>query len=104
MLDPRVEPATPFTETEFTKIEQILGRPIPKEYRNFAAAYGGAFVGGLIDGSSELPILTFLSADALLFKLETYADLTADGVLPFASCELGNLYVIDQEDAIHYIN
>jgi hypothetical protein len=104
MIDPRIEPAAPFTETELTRIEQTLGRSLPKDYRDFASTYGGAFVGGLIDGSTELPILTFFSADAVLATLETHTDLKADGVLPIADCELGNLYVIDQEDSVHYIN
>jgi hypothetical protein len=104
MIDPRIEPAAPFTAMELTKIEQILGRPLPEDYRDFASAYGGAFVGGLIDGDTELPILTFFSADAVVSKLETHTDLKSDGVLPFADCELGNLYVIDQEGAVYYIN
>jgi hypothetical protein len=58
----------------------------------------------LIDGDTELPILTFFSADAVVSKLETHTDLKSDGVLPFADCELGNLYVIDQEGAVYYIN
>ena len=104
MLDPRIEAATPFTEAELARIEQILGRTLPKDYRDFARAYGGAFVGGLIDGDAELPILTFFSADAVLSKLETHTDLQGDGVLPVADCELGNLYVIDRGNAVHYIN
>lgn len=104
MIDPRIEPASPFTEAELAKIEQTLGRSLPKEYRDFASVYGGAFVGGLIDGDVELPILSFFSADTVLSKLETHIDLKSDGVIPFADCELGNLYVIDREDAVHYIN
>jgi hypothetical protein len=104
MIDPRIEATTPFTETELNKIEQVLRRPLPKDYRDFAIAYGGAFVGGLIDDNPELPILTFLSADATLEKLEMHSDLRSDGILPVADCELGNLYVLDRENAVHYIN
>lgn len=104
MIDPRIEPSTPFTKMEIIKIEQILGRILPTEYREFASTYGGAFVGGLIDGDANFPILTFFSADALISTLNTHTDLKKDRVLPFADCELGNLYVIDQEDAVYYIN
>lgn len=104
MIDPLIEPATPFTEAEFFKIEHMLGRTLPTDYRDFASVYGGAFVGGLIDGDAELPILTFFTANAVLAKLETHSDLKSDGVLPMADCELGNLYVIDGDNAIHYIN
>ncbi|MCH8514682.1 MAG: SMI1/KNR4 family protein [Kiritimatiellae bacterium] len=104
MLDPLIEPANPFTEAEITKIEKAIGRSIPNDYRNFATEYGGAFVGGLIDGDEELPILTFFSADAVLAKLLTLTDLKDDGVLPVADCELGNLYVINRDNSVHYIN
>ena len=104
MLDSKIEPATPFTETELARIEKILGRTLPEDYQAFAFAYGGAFVGGLIDGDAELPILAFFSADDVLSKLETHTDLKRDGVLPVADCELGNLYVIDRGNAVHYIN
>lgn len=104
MIEPRMVPVAPFTEAELTKIERILGRSLPKDYRDFASAYGGAFVGGLIDGDAELPILTFFNADAVLSNLETHADLKSDGMLPFADCELGNLYVIDPEGVVHFIS
>lgn len=104
MIDPRIEPAIPFSETELATIEQILGRSLPKDYRDFACEYGGAFVGGLVDRDSELPLLTFFDADGVLSKLETHTDLRSDGVLPVADCQLGNLFVMDRKNVIHYIN
>ncbi|TLD71654.1 SMI1/KNR4 family protein [Phragmitibacter flavus] len=104
MLDPRIEPATPFTQTDITSIEQFLGRTLPEDYRVFACEYGGAFVGGLVDGNVELPILAFFGADVVISKLEIHADLRGDCVLPIADCELGNLYVIDRENSLHFIN
>lgn len=104
MLDRRIEPTTPFTEAELARIEQVARRVLPEDYRNFVRKYGGAFVGGLIDGDAALPILTFFGADAVLAALETHTDLKSDGVLPVADCELGNLYVIDHGNAVHYIN
>lgn len=104
MIDSRIKAATPFTETELTKIEQVLGRELPGDYREFVRTYGGAFVGGLVDGDLELPILAFFGADKVLLSLRLYTDLKDDGVLPIADCELGNLYVIDRENVVHYIN
>jgi hypothetical protein len=107
MPDSRFEAAKPFSEADITEIERVLGRPLPSDYCDFVKEYGGAFVGGLIDGSDELPILGFFSAsedDGILRSLKSYTDLRDDGVLPFADCELGNLYVLTQKNAVYYIN
>lgn len=104
MIDPRIKAAIPFSETELAEIEQVLGRELPSDYREFARTYGGAFVGGYVDGNPELPILTFFKAAVVLAKLRFHTDFKNDGVLPVADCELGNLYVIDRENVVHYIN
>lgn len=107
MPDSRFEPAEPFSLAAIRAIERELGRELPKDYCEFVKEYGGAFVGGLIDGATDLPILTFFGADehrGVLSKLRTHPDLRNDGVLPIADCELGNLYVIGQENAVFYIN
>ena len=107
MPDPRFEPATPLSETQIEELETVLGRQLPQEYRDFLTQYGGAFVGGSIDGTEELPILSFFGAEedkGLLATLKAYPDLRADGVLPIARCALGNIYVLDRNNAIHYIN
>ena len=107
MPDSRFEAGEPFSQTAIREIENELGRELPKDYCEFAKEFGGAFVGGLVDGSADLPILTFFGADdrkGVLSKLRTHPDLRNDGVLPIADCELGNLYVIDRENAIFYIN
>ncbi|WP_395748229.1 SMI1/KNR4 family protein [Prosthecobacter sp.] len=104
MLDPRIEPATPFTETDLATVERVLGQTLPTDYRDFACLYGGAYVGGLIDGDPKLPISAFLDAGSVLSTLEICTDLKEDGVLPVADCVLGNLYVIDRGGAVHYIN
>jgi hypothetical protein len=75
MPDSRFKPDKPFSEAEITEIERVLGRPLPKDYCEFVKEYGGAFVGGLIDGSDELPILAFFSAgedEGILRKLKRY--------------------------------
>ncbi|WP_395738017.1 SMI1/KNR4 family protein [Prosthecobacter sp.] len=104
MFNPPIEPAVPFTEMQLASIEQALGRPLPREYRDFASVYGGAFVGGSVDGKAEFPILTFFGVKAVLLRLDIHDDLKADGVLPVADCEMGNLYVIDRQNVVHYIN
>jgi len=104
MHDPRFEAAQPFEEGEIGKIEDAIGREIPVEYRSFVSAYGGAFVGGLVDGSASLPILRFLTGDGVLRSLERHSDLKDRGILPVARCELGNIYVIEIDGAVHYLN
>lgn len=104
MMDARIEPATPFTESDLNRIELHVGRPLPTDYRDFVTNYGGAFVGGLVDGNTELPILTFFGVDQVLSRLDWYPDLRNDGVLPVADCALGNLYVIVRDNTVHYIN
>lgn len=104
MLDSRIEPDDPLTEADIAKLEKVLGHPVSQEYSDFACHYGGAFVGGLVDGDTELPILTFFDLEKLLSMLEIYTDLRDDGVLPVADCALGNLYVLDRENSVHYIN
>ena len=99
----RFEPATPFSEAEICEIEKAVGRQLPENYREFVKEYGGAFVGGLIDGSEELPILTFFRAAGVLSNLETHPDLREIGALPIADCEFGNLYVLEQSNTVHYI-
>jgi hypothetical protein len=107
MRDSRFEPATPFSDLEISEIEKALGRDLPEDYCEFVKEYGGAFVGGLIDGMAEFPVLTFFGADehkGVLSKLKTHPDLRTERVLPIADCELGNLYVLDQENAVYYLN
>jgi hypothetical protein len=107
MPDSRFKPDKPFSDTEITEIERVLGRPLPKDYCEFVKEYGGAFVRGLIDGAKDLPILAFFDAGedgGVLGALKSYTDLRDDGVLPFADCVLGNLYVLTRENAVYYIN
>lgn len=107
MPSPLLEPAIPFSHAQINEIEQSIGHQLPQDYLEFVRTFGGAFVGGSIDGSPDLPILAFFSASGrggILSKLRAYQDLKKEGVLPIADCELGNLYVLDPENAIHYLN
>lgn len=102
--DVRFESPTPLSDAQIDEIESSLGRKLPNEYCEFVKQFGGAFVGGAIDGADDLPILAFFCAKGILSKLHSYADLRAGGVLPIADCELGNLYVLDPTNAVYYIN
>lgn len=107
MTDSRFEPSVPFSEVEINEIEGEIYRKLPDSYRDFVKVYGGAFVGGLIDGSEDFPILGFFSAsgkNSVLGRLEAHQDLKEDRILPIADCELGNLYVLDSNNSVHYIN
>ena len=107
MPDPRFEPAAPLTDADIDALESSLGRKLPKEYCEFIKQFGGAFVGGSIDAADDLPILAFFGVDkgkGVLDKLRAHPDLRNDGVLPIADCELGNLYVLDRKNAVHYLN
>jgi SMI1 / KNR4 family (SUKH-1) len=104
MLDPKIERAIPFKREDLDQIERVLGRQLPKDYHDFAQEYGGAFVGGLIDGDLELPLLTFFDIGEVHSHLESLTDLRDIGVMPFAGCALGNIYVMETDNSIHYIN
>ena len=52
-------------------------------------------------------LITFFGVsgdNGVLSKLAAYPDLKAEQILPIADCELGNLYVIDRDNYVHYIN
>ena len=107
MSDFGFEPGVPFQETQIKRIEEVIGRRLPDDYVAFVKQYGGAFVGGYVDGSEDFPILAFFDASeekGILRNLNALPDLMEDGILPFADCELGNVYVFDKENRVHYIN
>lgn len=107
MMVPGLEIATPFSDEEIAAVEHVLGHRLPDEDRRFAKVHGGAFVGGHVDGDGACSVLAFFDAGeerGLLSKLRTHPDLRAEGILPIADCELGNLYVLDASGAVHYID
>jgi hypothetical protein len=107
MKDLRFEPGIQFSDANIEAIESVCRRKLPDAYCQFVKRYGGAFVGGSVDGLEDFPILAFFGPNedsGVLGKLCSYTDLRDDGVLPFADCELGNLYVLDRTDSIQYLN
>jgi hypothetical protein len=106
-MSPLDGPFSPFSALQIKEIESTLGRALPRDYVEFVTKYGGAFVGGSIDGKDDFPVLSFFAGDEIrgvLSMLTLYPDLRDAGVLPIADCELGNLYVLDRENRISYLN
>ena len=97
-----IEPALAFTDTELAMIERALRRPVPASYRQFVKEYGGAFVGGSLDGGDEYSILAFDTAANIRRNFELLPEYSADGMLIFANCEQGGIYVINHDDTIWY--
>ncbi len=79
---------------------------MPSAYRGFLKEFGGCFVGGLIDGSVDLPISQFLGTGecGILWTLRGVDEFKKYSILPIATCEFGNLYAFDLKNAVHYIN
>ncbi len=107
MTDSRFEAGAKFSDQDIAEIESVLGRKIPVDYQKFVKHYGGAFVGGAVDGADDLPILDFFNpgkAGGIIDVLNWYEDLRDDRILPIARDELGNLYVQNVHGSIYYIN
>ncbi|WP_367871861.1 SMI1/KNR4 family protein [Luteolibacter sp. Populi] len=104
MLESQIEPDGPFSESYVQAVENALGRKLPDDYRQFVKKYGGAFVGGSLGDFSILGFFDGDENDGILSVLESHDDLRDDGVLPIADDELGNLYVMNKQNSIYYIN
>ena len=107
MSDPRFERSSVLSDGDICEIEKLIQRELPRDFCDFIKTHGGAFVGGSLDGSDELSILDFFGSAPernLLSQIRLHPDLTAIGALPIARCEVGNLYVLDAENAVHHIN
>ena len=104
MLDPRIRAAEPFSSDELAAIESALGVPLPVAYRAFVSKFGGAFVGGFVNGLSIMAFFKAGNDNGILRKLLVLPDLNEIGALPFAGCELGNLFVLRADGAVYYID
>lgn len=107
MSDPRFQTRPPFTDQDIHRIEELLGRKLPDDYCKFVREYGGARVHGIVDGSEDFPIDSFNEAAQFnisapnLPEWEEYREI---GALPFASCLLGNIWVLTIENEVFYID
>ena len=97
-----MEARDPFSQDDLDKISQSIGRELPEAYCAFVLEYGAAFVAGLVDGSPDLPVLGFFDPERILSTLK-FLDGFKD-VVPFAGCELGNIWIFDKNGGIHYVN
>ena len=104
MITDFIEADDPFSQADLHKIVQAVGRELPDAYCAFVQKFGGAFVGGLVDGAPDFPILAFFKVEKILSTLDFMSNLKEEGILPFADCELGNLWVFDREGIIYYVN
>jgi len=107
MTDPRFEAGDGFTDLDIAEIESALGRELPADYREFVKNYGGAFVGGTVDGTQKLPILDFFKSGrdgGIIVVLNAFDNFKDDSVLPIARDEFGNKYVQTPHGSIYYIN
>ena len=98
------EKGRPFSDGELEALERATGWSLPSDYRSFAKEYGGAFVGGAVDGNSSFPVLAFADFDQARRTSEDRSVLPDEFPLCFAHCELGNLWVFDRRGAVHYVN
>lgn len=107
MLTLEFENPTPFTEQDIVEIERLLGRELPEDYRRFAKEYGGCLVDGEVDGLAEFAIDVFYQAHAYTNKgggVPEWEEYQEIGALPFAHCIMGNLFVLTNDNAVHYVN
>ena len=97
-----IESGPPFANSEIALIERTLRRRLPDSYRRFVMEHGGAFVGGSLDGGNEYSVLAFDSAAQINHSFKLLPEYSDDGMLIFAHCELGGIYVINRDDSIWY--
>ena len=99
-----MDPAEPFSIHEMDAIRQRIGCDLPTDYQTFVTSHGGAFIGGLVDGSNALPVLRLCDAARVLSLLSFIPTLAENRALPFAECELANLWVFDEDGSVKFID
>lgn len=106
MPDSRFRPDTSFSDEDIALIEKRLKRNLPDDYINFIKEYGPAFVGGAVDGDEGLAISGFEGhgENGVSEMLDMYDDLWDNSLFPFASCVLGNVWILDENNEVFYIN
>jgi hypothetical protein len=103
MLDPRFEGREPYSDELIAEIETKIGRELPQDYRDFVKQYGGAFVGGSVDGSTSWTVLDFARTDQILWNISFFDELTEQGALKIARDEVGNMWVLAADNSIHFL-
>lgn len=98
------EVAEPLSPDDIAEVGRLAGFALPIDYQHFLAEFGGAFVGGLVDGNEDLPILKFYGRRELQDALALHPDMATVPALPIGCCELGNQYVILPDGSVAYVN
>ena len=100
---PNIEPAKPCSERALDALEVRVGRSLPTSLREFATRYGGAFVGGSIDGAGRYSVLGFLDLERVDQTEGAYLDEYLEvGALPFARCDLGGIYLLKADNTVWF--
>jgi hypothetical protein len=94
----------PFSDADIRKIEEVIGRKLPKDYLDFVKTFGSPFVAGSVNGLRRFPVLEILSAKDLVNYMRINTELAADGPFAIARSEMGNPYVIAEDDAVYYLD
>ncbi|WP_226698795.1 SMI1/KNR4 family protein [Qipengyuania gaetbuli] len=98
-----IEPAKPCSERALNALEFRVGRSLPTSLREFATRYGGAFIGGSVDGAGRYSVLGFLDLERIDQTEGAYLDEYLEvGALPFARCELGGIYLLKADNSIWF--
>ena len=104
MLEDFIEAGEPYSDDQLSKIGEVVGFEPAEGYKEFVRKYGNAFVGGLIDGSPELPVLGFFDLEKIISTLDFNAIYRENRVMPFADCELGNTWILGDDGSVSCVN
>lgn len=104
MLAEFIEPGIPYSRRQIDQISEYIGFSLPEDYCEFVMKYGNAFVGGLVDSSIELPILSFFGFERLMSTIKENDEFIKSKAVPIADCELGNTWVLSNTGDVYYVN
>jgi len=97
----------PVSAESISLIEVVLGRSLPRDYREFLMLYGHCGFAGeavIVTDSEKFPIFTFYGGGdgngSLLQQLTLHSDLKEIGALPIADDLFNNIYVFDLEAGV----
>lgn len=92
----------PLSDEDINRIENLMGLPLPEDYKNFLARFGRCGFAGeasVVVHTERLPVFTFYgagkSAGSLLQQIDLHPDLQEMGALPIANDIFNNLYVLE---------
>lgn len=110
-LDPIEDSFKPLKFEDIKKIEDIIGKKLPKQYVEFIQRFGRCgFLGEatVVTENENYPIFTFYGSGtgsgSLIRQLDLHPDLRDDGKLPIADDLFNNIYVLDVNlGRIYYI-